>query len=138
MAMAREFFNKETSHRPSEEMYEALLDIALTLEDMANGKAENKIHLSSLAPGIGKTQTICFFLNLLLKEKQYEDKGILIGLSSYDEIESYIERLDIDRSNIAVLTSDSKINKLGNSDPLEAQVLFTTQRREDGRQAKTI
>jgi hypothetical protein len=70
MAMAREFFNKETSHRPSEEMSEALLDIALTLEDMANGKAENKIHLSSLAPGIGKTQTIYFFLNLLLKEKQ--------------------------------------------------------------------
>ena len=131
--MVREFFNKETSHRPSEEMYEALLDIALTLEDMANGKAENKIHLSSLAPGIGKTQTICFFLNLLLKEKQYEDKGILIGLSSYDEIESYIERLDIDRSNIAVLTSDSKINKLGNSDPLEAQVLFTTQQRMDVR-----
>jgi hypothetical protein len=84
MAMVREFFTKETSHRPSAEMYEALEHIATSLEDIANEKAENKIYLSSLTSGIGKTQTISFFLNLLLKDKQYDDIGILIGLSSYD------------------------------------------------------
>jgi len=131
MGMARKFFNEETSHRPSEEMYQALEDIALTLEKMVNEEAESNIYLSSLAPGIGKTQTICFFLNLLLKDGQYRSQGILIGLSTYDEIESYIERIDIKRSDIAVLTSDPKVNRLGNSDPKEAQVLFTTQQRMD-------
>jgi hypothetical protein len=63
MTLAREFFSNMTSHRPSEEMYEALEHIATTLEDMANGKAEDKIYLSSLAPGIGKTKTICFFFS---------------------------------------------------------------------------
>ena len=133
ITMVREFFNKETSHRPSEEMYEALLDIALTLEDMANGKAENKIHLSSLAPGIGKTQTICFFLNLLLKEKQYEDKGILIGLSSYDEIESYLSRIDVQPHKIGILTSDKTLNLKSNKNTNEAQILFTTQQMMDSR-----
>jgi len=133
MAQVREFFNNKTSHRPSEEMYEALSDIALTLEDMANGKAENKIHLSSLAPGIGKTQTICFFLNLLLKEKQYEDKGILIGLSSYDEIESYLSRIDVQPHKIGILTSDKTLNLKSNKNTNEAQILFTTQQMMDSR-----
>jgi hypothetical protein len=127
----RKFFNKETPHRPSEEMCQALEDIALTLEKMVDGEADNKIYLSSLAPGIGKTQTICFFLNLLLKDEQYRDQGILIGLSTYDEIESYIERMGVDKSNMAILTSDKKLNGLGNSNQNEAQVLFTTQQRMD-------
>ena len=131
MDMVREFFTKETSHRPSEEMYEALSDIALTLQDMANGKVENKIHLSSLAPGIGKTQTISFFLNLLLKDKRYDDIGILIGLSSYDEIESYLARMEVGHSNRSILTSDHKLNRLGNSNHNDAQILFTTQQRMD-------
>lgn len=131
MTAVRRFFETETSHRPSGEMYQALEHIALTLEAMANGKADRKIYLSSLAPGIGKTQTICFFLNLLLKDEQYRDQGILIGLSSYDEIQSYIERMEVDRRNMAVLTSDYKLNSLGNSDQNEAQVLFTTQQRMD-------
>ncbi len=131
MTAVRRFFETETSHRPSGEMYQALEHIALTLEAMANGKADRKIYLSSLAPGIGKTQTICFFLKLLLKDEQYRDQGILIGLSSYDEIQSYIERMEVDRRNMAVLTSDYKLNSLGNSDQNEAQVLFTTQQRMD-------
>jgi hypothetical protein len=129
MAQVREFFNNKTSHRPSEEMYEALSDIALTLEDMANGKAENKIHLSSLAPGIGKTQTICIFLNLLLKNEDYRDQGILICLSTYDEIESYMDKMEVDQSNRAILTSEHKLNRLGNPNHNDAQVLFTTQQR---------
>ena len=131
--MVREFFNKETSHRPSEEMYEALLDIALTLEDMANGKAENKIHLSSLAPGIGKTLTICILLNLLLKNEQYDDKGVLICLSSYDEIESYLSRIDVQPHKIGILTSDKTLNLKSNKNTNEAQILFTTQQMMDSR-----
>jgi hypothetical protein len=42
MAMVREFFTKETSHRSSEEMNEALLDIALTFEDMAIWKSREQ------------------------------------------------------------------------------------------------
>ena len=133
MDMVRKFFNKETSHRPSEEMYQALEDIALTLEEMVIGEAENKIYLSSLAPGIGKTQTICFFLNLLLKEEQYEDKGILIGLSSYDEIESYLKRIDVDTNKIGILTTDRALNLKRSKDTNEAQILFTTQQMMDSR-----
>ena len=131
IAKVREFFNTKTHHRPSEKMYQALEDIALILEKMVSGEVDSKIYLSSLAPGIGKTQTICFFLNLLLKDERYRDQGILIGLSTYDEIESYIERMGVDKSNMAILTSDKKLNALGNSNQDEAQVLFTTQQRMD-------
>ena len=133
MAQVREFFNNKTSHRPSEEMYEALSDIALTFENMANGKAENKIHLSSLAPGIGKTLTICILLNLLLKNEQYDDKGVLICLSSYDEIESYLSRIDVQPHKIGILTSDKTLNLKSNKNTNEAQILFTTQQMMDSR-----
>lgn len=129
MTLVEEFFNNKTSHRPSKKMYEALEHIATTLEAMANGKAKDKIYLSSLAPGIGKTQTICFFLNLLLKNESYRDQGILIGLSTYNEIESYMDRMEVDKSNRAILTSEDKLNRLGNPNHNDAQVLFTTQQR---------
>ena len=133
MVKVRKFFNEETSHRPSEEMYQALEHIALTLEEMVRGEAENKIYLSSLAPGIGKTQTICFFLNLLLKDEQCDDKGILIGLSSYDEIKSYLSRIDAEAHKIGVFTSDRALNLESNKNTNEAQILFTTQQMMDSR-----
>lgn len=133
MIKVREFFNEKTEHRPSEEMYQALEHIALTLEKMVNGEAESKIYLSSLAPGIGKTQTICFFLNLLLKDEQYDNKGILIGLSSYDEIESYLSRIDVEPHKLGVLTSDKTLNLKSNKNTNEAQILFTTQQMMDSR-----
>ena len=49
---------RQFKHRPSEEMWTALEDIASIIQAMADRNCPPLIYVSSLDPGIGKTQTI--------------------------------------------------------------------------------
>ena len=64
ISLAEYFGTKD--HHPSHEMMEALTDLARTLEAMADEAAAPKFHLSSLDPGVGKTQTLVKFTDALL------------------------------------------------------------------------
>src|SRR3954464_794295 len=52
--------------RPSPAMWEGIEDLCLCLQRMADGEARREFFLSSLDPGVGKTQTVFHFLLALL------------------------------------------------------------------------
>src|SRR5690606_16137652 len=127
------FFIEKTNHNPSDSTFRALRAIAVTLEDMVYGTIDNKIHLSSLDPGSGKTVTITQFVKVLISQsmtnRELRNKGVLICLSRLDEIKTMVKEMDLDNEHFACLTSDATINGLGLGiiNAQNARVLFTTQ-----------
>jgi hypothetical protein len=126
-SLSRYFASK--GHRPSEAMWEALIDLAAALEAMALGTAAPKFFLSSLDPGVGKTQTIIHFIDTLLSSPAYDDVGVMLCVGRLSEIETLQRDIAVPADNLAVLTSNDKLNALGHAAPNDAQVLITTQQR---------
>ncbi len=125
----REFFNGNTQHRPSEQMYQALEDITGTLSAMAEGRADAVVFLSSLDPGIGKTTAVSSFVESLIEDEGYSHVGVMICVARLDEIRGMVERMNIPGERFAVLTSDKDVNALSSTKVDDSQVLFTTQQR---------
>lgn len=130
----REHFETETAHRPSVQMYEALSNIAATLAAMALGEAAQKVYLSSLDPGIGKTTALTCFTDALLEDNAFESVGVLVCVARLDEIKSLVHRMGLPPGWFAVYTSDAQVNALGgDTEPGKARVLFTTQQMVERR-----
>jgi hypothetical protein len=130
------FFDAK-GHHPSEEMWKALAELASVLEAMAEGRCPPKLFLSSLDPGVGKTQTVTHFLKALIPSIEHLDTGVLICVSRLDEIDRFVAEMELARIEYAVLTSDQERNKLGIGSTLsnKARVLFTTQQMIERRGA---
>jgi hypothetical protein len=107
-------------------MMAALQDILDTLEAQADGRAEEKVYLSSLDPGIGKTTAIIKFVDRLLFGR-HPNTGVIILLSRLDEIANLCDSIVIPEEMLAVCTSSPELNALGGAEINGAQVLFTTQ-----------
>lgn len=93
------------------------------------GKLTPSFFLSSLDPGVGKTETISSFIKAW-KSLSFKPNGsILIGVSSKDQIDSLIKRLGIDETDYAVFTGDSRFHTcgVGIDSRREAPILITTQ-----------
>ncbi|MGE4555565.1 MAG: hypothetical protein AB7D07_01965 [Desulfovibrionaceae bacterium] len=121
------FYQGHTQHRPSRDMWMALCDLAFTMEDMVNGRCEPNVYLSSLDPGIGKTQTITRFIRALMQSDQHQDAGVLLCLSRLDEIKTMVHEMGLSKQDFAIFTSDPELNAQGIDEHTEARVLFTTQ-----------
>lgn len=132
LARLAQFFDRN-AHRPSADQWAALADLASTLEAMAEGSAAPKFYLSSLDPGVGKTQTIVNFIDQLLARPIYDHVGVLICVSRLSEIERLIHDAGIPAEMLAVITSDAARNALGKALPDDAQVLITTQQMVEKR-----
>jgi len=93
------------------------------------GKLEHKFYLSSLDPGLGKTESYLSFLRWW-KASDFEPEGsVLICLSTIREIEEVIPRSGLGKADYAVLvTASNPLNQLGRgaSERDKARVLFTT------------
>lgn len=135
MESLRDFFETQTQHRPSPAMWEALEHLALTMEDMANGECPQAVYLSSLDPGVGKTQTITHFIQALMESPDHGHVGVLVCLSRLDEIRSMVEEIGLDKEDFGVMTSDPTLNQLGRQfeEHDKARVLFTTQQMVETR-----
>lgn len=133
----RTFFKHQTSHQPSQAMWDALTDLAGTLERMADGECPPLYHLSSLDPGVGKTRTIIHFIQALMSSPDHDTVGVLLCVSRLDEIRKLSEEMGLSDDDFAVFTSDDTLNALGSGRPSSARVFFTTQqmveRRCEGR-----
>ena len=127
------FFHDNTQHRPSMLMWEALADLATTLEGMADGTCDPSFYLSSLDPGVGKTQTISRFIRVLLDSQDHRDVGVIICVSRLSEIASLVADMDLDEQDYGVFTSDKELNRLGCRDHTDGRVLFTTQQMVERR-----
>jgi hypothetical protein len=135
MARLSAFFRTH-DHNPSGEMIAALTSVAATLEAMADGGCSRQVYLSSLDPGVGKTQTISHFIRSLLESDSHGDVGVVLCVSRLDEIRGLVGDMQLASDQFSVLTSDRGLNALGV--PVDqGRVLFTTHRmievRCDGR-----
>ena len=128
LASLRRYF-ADKGHRPSEDMWSALSDLAATMDDMVTGHAGKKLFLASLDPGVGKTQTLTHFVNALLSTPVYQDVGVIICIGRLTEIKNLINDMGLPANMLAVLTSDAELNALGQAAVDDAQVLITTQQR---------
>lgn len=129
------------NHQPSDAQWEALADLANTLEAMANGTAEPRFYLSSLDPGVGKTQTLVKFLDVLLASPMHRDVGALLCVSRLSEVKRMVDDSGIPAGMLCVVTSDPELNALGRAEMDDARVVITTQqmveKRLRGRQFST-
>jgi hypothetical protein len=110
-------------------MWIALADLARCLEAMADGVCPPKFYLSSLDPGVGKTQTVVHFLRSLLFSPRHEHVGVVIFISVLTDLQRVIEDAGLAPGDFAVLTSNEDMNGLSPTEPPGARVLFTTQQR---------
>lgn len=128
-----EFFNDHTQHRPSESMWEALVDLASAMEGMADGTIDPAFYLSSLDPGVGKTQTISRFIKVLVASQDHQDVGVIICVSRLSEITSLVADMDLNEEDYGVITSDKELNNSGCRDHTHGRILFTTQQMVEKR-----
>jgi hypothetical protein len=91
---------------------------------------EDKYHLASLDPGSGKSSVVQAYLREW-KRLRFQPFGssTLICLSTFDELDSYIERCGLDYNDFAVFCGNPVYNSkgLGAAKANEAKILFTTQ-----------
>ena len=128
MASMCAYFDAQ-GHCPSDDHWGALQQIAETLESMAEGTCADKVFLSAVDPGIGKTQTVVHFARALTTSEHHRQVGMLICVGRLNEVRSLAASLGIEPGKLAILTSDKELNALGAADPGTAQVLITTQQR---------
>lgn len=114
-------------HHISQDMYEAIEEVYLVLENMAQGKCGKQYFLSSLDPGVGKTTAVIHFLRALQTTKSYQDKGAMVCVSTLEEVTRLAKELKNKGVPVGVITSDEKVNGLGSSAPEWSQVIITTQ-----------
>lgn len=120
-------------HDPSPGMWDALEDLVDRLAAMADGNCSPVFYLSSLDPGVGKTQTVVHFLRALIADPRYSDVGVLIAVFRLDEISALVRSAQLPEDKFAVYTSDEKLNALGSGQPQSSQVLFTTHQMLESR-----
>lgn len=96
--------------------------------DILTSNISDNFHVFSVDCGLGKSTILKSFLEIFAEESSLHHHGVLICLSSYDEIRSYLDDLRIPSSIFAMLTADESLNARGvGSDRGEtAPILFTT------------
>jgi hypothetical protein len=107
----------------------ALESLILAFEEGLRGKLPQAFYLSSIDPGVGKTQAISTFLKVWKSRGFLPEGSVLVGVKTKDEIQSLVDRLGLDDADYACLTTDKAINALGRGEGSSgsARVLITTQ-----------
>ena len=92
---------------------------------------KSKVYVSSLDPGVGKTQSVVHFARALVASPAHRDVGMLILVGRVQEAEALANALGSDlKPSLAVWTAETAINeKWSGTTPEQAQVLITTQQR---------
>jgi hypothetical protein len=127
---------EECNHTPSPEQWDALRELAETLQAMADGTVARRFFLSSLDPGVGKSQTLIAFVDALLASPAHQHVGVLLCVSRLSEVERMVRDISISSAMLAVRTSDAKLNALGTAEENAAHVVITTQQMMERRLAE--
>jgi hypothetical protein len=145
--LGQQFASFPIPHEPSADQWAALEWLAEQLAKQAVGIAKPAYYLSSLDPGVGKTQTLVAFIKTLIEDQRFahvgvavfanrleelftfpdEDEGILSGGLVWDCFGDDLKGARA-QGKFAVLTHDDAWNDLGCT-PSRGRVLFTTQVR---------
>jgi hypothetical protein len=76
-------------HEPSADQWHALEWLAEQMARQAVGIADPVYHLSSLDPGVGKTQTLVAFIRTLLADPRLDHVGIVVFASRLEELYTF-------------------------------------------------
>ena len=120
-------------HEPSPAMWVGVRALVEILEGMTRGTVEPLAYLSSLDPGVGKTEAVVHFVRQLCASPRHDDVGVLICVSHLKEINVLVENMGLARHEFAAYTTDEATNALGSNDIDDARVLFVTQQMVDSR-----
>ena len=120
-------------HHPSQAMWAGIKALVETLEGMANGTLRLLAYLSSLDPGVGKTEAVVHFIRELCASPWHRHVGVLICVAQLSEIGRLARNIGLKTHEYAVYTSDEETNALGTKDIDSARVLFVTQQMVDSR-----
>ena len=115
-------------HSPAVPMWLGLRSAVECFEGMANGSLAPIAYLSSLDPGVGKTEAIIHFVRALTASPTHRRVGVLICVSHLKEIASLADRMGLPRSNFAVYTTDDATNALGSDDEILRRFSFSRSR----------
>lgn len=136
MARMRQLY-RDRGLQPSDIQWIGIQDAIGTMEAMANRKATSAVYLSSLDPGVGKTQSVINFIPCLLASKAHEDVAAIICVGRLKEIATYVQGMALGEDDYAVIVYDSganaHLNRMGNQSKKDARVLFTTQQMLESR-----
>ncbi|WP_334380402.1 hypothetical protein [Bradyrhizobium sp. AZCC 1577] len=102
---------------------------------MANGTCLPAVFVSSLDPGVGKTQLLIHFLRELLRSKDHQNVAAMVCVNRKDQIKLIAEDAALDQ--FAVLTADDEMNGIATAQVDDARVLFTTQQMVEARCEQT-
>ena len=117
----------QLGHQPTPSMWEGIEDLLRCVYAMADGWCVPKFFVSSLDPGVGKTQAVIHVLQDLIVNPAYSHVSAVVFMFSKKEIRKMVSDLDLPREQVAVITSDDDVNQLGADDPTNARILITTQ-----------
>ena len=116
-------------HFPGGTQWAALRALVGVMEGMADGTAEQAIHLASLDPGSGKSTSVVEFARVLVRSAEHRDAGMLVCVGRLDEARALASDMIAAGigQHVAVLTRDDEANALSGSAAPGAQILITTQ-----------
>jgi hypothetical protein len=121
---------RPTPHVPSQAQLEAIRDLLDALEAAADGRLSRHAHVSAIPPGTGKSVSIQTFAATLCDAPDRTDVGMLVLVNRINEAGDMAEALAHYRDRLCVLTSDLRVNAMGDHAMADkAQVLVTTQER---------
>ncbi|MGN7161826.1 hypothetical protein [Sphingomonas sp. SAFR-052] len=105
-----------------------LFELVKCMVECLFGGGNEKYYLASLDPGSGKTEAIISFVNAWKKIGFDPKAGIVIAVSSLDQIKSIIDRAKLGKDDFACITSDDDLNMsgVGLLKATTAPILFTS------------
>ena len=120
----------DRQHYPSTNHWAAIGDVVATLHAMADGAADDKVYLSSLDCGIGKSSTATAFARSLITslDPRYLSRGMIVLVNRTREAQMMADELADLGKHVVVLTAETA-PALTPDDIGRAQLLITTQQR---------
>lgn len=106
----------------------SLFELIRCMAECLHDGGDNNFYLASLDPGSGKTEAIVSFINAWKKLGFDPKAGIIIAVSSLNQIRSIIKRAKLDKGDYACITSDDDLNMsgVGLVNATKALILFTS------------
>lgn len=115
---------------PSHEQWQAIGSLLECLEESVDSfhGLKRSLYLSPIPCGVGKSQTIAAFARALAAAPDLDDVGMLILVSRINEARDTAAALEGCRDKLCVMTSDAKVNALGDHQKAQAaQICVATQ-----------
>ena len=101
-------------HRPSEAHWQSLREVLETIQAMADGVAEPRIHLAGLSPGLGKTSAIIAAMIAMRDVGIYAETGTVVCVGRVKEAFDLAKNLaEVGLGHqTAILLSDREVSEL--------------------------